>query len=159
VARPVFRAEMSNLLKDATPLYTWRDIGRRFWSAVGSVAPHRFAQLRGSTGGQCARGSHRCGKAPSSLRSAGAVQNALVETQPPINLAATNGALSPNSLNLSAENRDRLNVPDDFEVSIAGLVILWSAPASGAFETLPWNGLLHSNMVTTTSSRPEKFVP
>jgi hypothetical protein len=30
-------------------------------------------------------------KAPSSLRSAGAVQNALVETQPPTNLAAKNG--------------------------------------------------------------------
>ena len=50
-------------------------------------------------------------------------------------------------------------MPDDFEISIAGLVILWSAPASGAFETLRWNGLLHSNMVTTASSPPKKFVP
>ncbi|PYL92278.1 MAG: hypothetical protein DMF14_04570 [Verrucomicrobia bacterium] len=43
-----------------------------------------LAGIRESTGAQCSRGLDRCGKAPSSLRFAGAVQNALIETQRPI---------------------------------------------------------------------------
>ncbi len=75
-------------LKRRDPCCTLRDVGRRFWNAVGSIAPHRFVQLRGFNWRSMCPGITRCGKAPSSLRSAGAVQKALVETRPPINLAS-----------------------------------------------------------------------